>query len=107
MSEELLLKIKDALDITFKDDDYERKIIGIIGDGIPILRSLFGCKEETKIDWCQPGRERMLLKNYCLYELNNVGEKFENAYKHDIMKVRRKYEVEQWRRANLTATQME
>lgn len=36
MSEELILKIKDALDITFEDEDFDRKIVGIIEDGIPI-----------------------------------------------------------------------
>lgn len=94
MSEELILKIKDALDITFNDDDYERKIIGIIEDAIPILRSLFGMPDELEFDWTEPGQERMLLKNYCLYALNNATEQFKNNYRNDLIQMRIKYEVE-------------
>ena len=104
MSEELILKIKDALDITFEDDDVDRKVIGIIEDAIPILRSLFGCAKGDEIDWCKPGLERMLLKNYCLYELNNVSDKFNEAYRNEIMQVRSTYEVEQWKKANSITT---
>ena len=50
MSEELVLKIKDALDITFSDEDYDRKIVGIIEDAIPVLRSLFGVEDSEVID---------------------------------------------------------
>lgn len=104
MSEELILKIKDALDITFEDEDFDRKIVGIIEDGIPILRSLFGVEEGEEIDWTKPGQERMLLKNYCLYELNNVSEKFSENYRSEILAVRAKNEVKQWKKANSTDT---
>lgn len=104
MSEELILKIKDALDITFEDEDFDRKIVGIIEDGIPILRSLFGVEESEEIDWTKPSQERMLLKNYCLYELNNVSEKFAENYRSEILGVRAKNEVKQWKKANSTDT---
>ena len=104
MSEELILKIKDALDITFEDEDFDRKIVGIIEDGIPILRSLFGVEEGEEVDWTKPGQERMLLKNYCLYELNNVSEKFSENYRSEILAVRAKNEVKQWKKANSTDT---
>lgn len=104
MSEELILKIKDALDITFEDEDFDRKIVGIIEDGIPILRSLFGVEEGEEIDWTKPSQERMLLKNYCLYELNNVSEKFSENYRSEILAVRAKNEVKQWKKANSTDT---
>ena len=90
VNEELLKKIKDALDFTFDDEDTDRKIIGIIEDAIPILRSLFGTPDDEEIDWTIPSQERFLLKNYCLYELNH-------DYRNDILQVRRKYEVRQWR----------
>lgn len=93
MSEELILKIKDALDITFDDDDYDRKIVGIIEDAIPALRSLFGMPEDFDFDWTEPGQERSLLKNYCLYVLNNVKEMFLDNYRNDIIQMRIKYEV--------------
>lgn len=104
MSEELILKIKDALDITFEDEDFDRKIVGIIEDGIPILRSLFGVEEGEEIDWTKPSQERMLLKNYCLYELNNVSEKFSENYRSEILAVRAKNEVKQWKKDNSTDT---
>ncbi len=94
MSEELVLKIKDSLDITFEDDDYDRKIIGIIEDAIPVLRSLFGMPDDLEFDWTQPSQERSLLKNYCLYALNNVLEQFGDNYRKDIIPVRIKYQVE-------------
>ena len=70
VNEELLKKIKDALDFTFDDEE---------------------------IDWTIPSQERFLLKNYCLYELNHVSEQFNDNYRNDILQVRRKYEVRQWR----------
>lgn len=93
MSEELLRKIKDAIDITFDDDGQDRKVYGFIEDGIVILRSLIGANDSDEIDWTLPGRERMLLKNYCLYAINNMTEDFENSYQKDIMAARMKYEV--------------
>ena len=107
MSEELILKIKDALDITFEDEDFNRKIVGIIEDGILILRSLFGVDEGEEIDWTEPSPERKLLKNYCLYELNNVSEKFAENYRSEILAIRAKNEVKQWKKANLTDTMTE
>ena len=107
MSEELILKIKDALDITFKDEDYDRKIVGIIEDAIPVLRSLFGVEDSEVIDWTEPSTERMLLKNYCLYELNNVSDKFTENYRSEILSVRTRNEVAQWKRASSADTQME
>lgn len=94
MSEEVVLKIKDALDITFNDDDYNRKIIGIIEDAIQVLRSLFGMPDDLKFDWTVPGQERMLLKNYCLYALNNVTEQFQDNYRNELIQMRIKYEVQ-------------
>lgn len=94
MSEELVLKIKDALDITFEDEDFDRKIIGIIEDAIPILRSLFGMPNNLEFDWTMPGQERALLKNYCLYELNHVSEQFKENYRNDLIQMRIKYEVD-------------
>lgn len=93
MSEELILKIKDKLDITFNDDDYERKIIGIIEDAIPVLRSLFGMPDDLEFDWTEPGQERTLLKNYCLYDFNNVTEQFKDNYRNDLIQMRIKYET--------------
>lgn len=107
MSEELILKIKDALDITFEDEDFDRKIVGIIEDAIPVLRSLFGVEESEEINWTEPGMERMLLKNYCLYELNNVSDKFTTNYRSEILSVRQKNEVKQWKKANSTNTPAE
>ena len=107
MSEEIVLKIKDALDITFSDEDYDRKIVGIIEDAIPVLRSLFGVEDSEVIDWTEPSTERMLLKNYCLYELNNVSDKFTENYRSEILSVRARNEVAQWKRASLTDTQTE
>lgn len=95
MEKELLEKIKESLDITFEDNDFDKKIIGIIEDSIVVLSRLFGV-EEKEIDWTKPGAERKLLKNYCLYELNNVSEQFNDAYRADIMAVRQKYEVKGW-----------
>lgn len=104
MSEELLLKIKDAIDITFEDDDVERKIIGIIEDGIEVLRSIFGAGEDVEIDWTMPGFERMLLKNWCLYELNNVGDKFKENYRSEIIGMQIKYGEKEWKKANSIIT---
>lgn len=107
MEEELLEKIKNAIDITFDDEEYDQKVIGFIEDGIPFLRLRFGCKEDDEIDWCAPGDERMLLKNYCLYAINNMTSDFADAYRSEIINVRERYEVQQWKKENSTTTSTE
>ena len=104
MDKELISTIKNRIDITFEDKDVDSKVEGIIEDGIKYLCPLFGMPDEVDFDWTAPSEERAILKNYCLYELNNVGEHFLNNYRNDILRVRARYEVEEWKKANSITT---
>lgn len=104
MDRELLNKIKNRLDITFEDKDVDSKTEGIIEEGIQYLCPLFGMPDGFEFDWASPSEERALLKNYCLYELNNVGDQFVENYRNEILRVRARYEVEQWKKADSTTT---
>lgn len=104
MDEQLLRTIKNRIDITFDDEDIDDKVIGIIEDGIQYLRPLFGMPDGMDFDWNKPSEERAVLINYCLYELNNVSEHFITNYRNDIMRIRARYEVEQWKKADSTTT---
>ena len=48
VNEELLKKIKDALDFTFDDEDTDRKIRGIIEDEFPTMKKLTGLFQVRK-----------------------------------------------------------
>lgn len=86
---EHLPEIKRYLNITWNDDDTDRKLISIMEDGIIKLNHLLG----AEIDYFSPGMGRSLFKNYMLYAWNNCLNEFESAYKSDIYKIRHIYEV--------------
>ncbi|MCR5704966.1 MAG: hypothetical protein K6G85_10125 [Eubacterium sp.] len=93
ITEELVKYIKDFVDVNFQDASFDSKIRGMIEDGIVELRSYFGASEETEIDFSQPGKERMLLKNYVLYAINKMTDEFYRSYQREITSVRIKYET--------------
>lgn len=87
--EELFQLVKDKLKITWDDDDTNREIEVLIEDAEIILNSKLG----AKIDYLEPGQERRLFLNYCLYAYNDMEADFDNVYFNEIMQLRIKWEV--------------
>ena len=81
--------VKRHLHITWSDEDTDNKVIEIMCDAEVALNHKLG----ATVDYFQPGQERQLYKNYCLYAWNDCLEQFDAAYRAEILQVRHKYEV--------------
>lgn len=87
--------------ITWNDDDTDARITSIVENAVTHLHHKFGMPGEPSPGIFEnPGTERMLFENYCLYCWNDIPEEFEVNYKRDILTVRHKYEVEAARSEN-------
>lgn len=76
----LLADIKNYLDITWDDDATDRKISGIISNGINYLT----LKGGQGLDF-NGGLANQLLKDYVRYTRDSALDVFENNYKSMIM----------------------
>ena len=98
MNEEILKELKSRLDITWEDNITNNKLSNIIKNSIPKLNRLIGV--ET-INYTNKGFEEELdlLLNYCMYAWENKSELFKTNYIDDILSLRQKYEVEDYRQS--------
>lgn len=95
--EALLIKLKPKLSITWDDIDIEERLRTIIEDAEIALNHKLG----AKIDYSQPGQERTLFLNYCMYDWNNCLNEFDENYKKEIYQIRAKYEVKQYKQCEV------
>lgn len=93
MTEGLFEQVKQKLNITWEDEDTDKRITEIIESAIPDLIHTLGIAD-LGFDFSQYGPENTLLKAYCLYEYNHCLNEFEDNYATMIAKVRAKHEVE-------------
>lgn len=98
MNEEILVELKSRLDITWEDNITNKRLSNIIKNSIPKLNRLIGV--ET-IKYTSEGLEEELelLLNYCMYAWENKTELFKTNYIDDILSLRQKYEVEDYRQS--------
>lgn len=85
----LLIALKDKLNITWLEEETERKLERIVTSAQVTLNRKLG----ADIDYTQPGPEQELLLNYCMYSWNNCLNEFDNNYFNEIMQIRQHYEV--------------
>lgn len=85
----LLQELKDSLNITWDEEETNRKLKKIMNDAESILNWKLG----AKIDYSTPGQEHNLFLNYCMYAYNNCTNEFDDNYFNEIMQIRQKYEV--------------
>ena len=91
--DKLLQEVKDHLNITWDEEETNRKIERIIKDAIAILNWKLG----AEIDYSEEeGQEHNLLLDYCMYAYNQCTNEFDNNYFNEIMQIRQKYEVIQY-----------
>lgn len=85
----LLSDVRNYLDITWEDEEGDRKLFGIICRGKSYLNNL--CGEEQ--DYGMEGEARALLLDYCRYARNNMLEMFERNFLSQILSVQMQREV--------------
>lgn len=87
--------VKKVCRITWDDTETDERVTSIVENAVVFLHHKLGMPGEPSPGvFEQPGMERILFENYCLYTWNNVTEEFEMNYRRDILTVRHKYEVE-------------
>ena len=77
----LLSDVKNYLDITFEDDEYDKKLYGILCDGRKMLYDMCGNIQ----DYSKEGAERSLLFEYCRYGINKKLEYFKRNFKTELI----------------------
>ena len=85
----LLQDLKDKFNITWDEEDTERKLNMIIEDAKLTLNYKLG----YSIDYSKEGIEHSLFLNYCMYAYNNCINEFDDNYFNEIMQIRQMYEV--------------
>lgn len=88
----LLLKVKEKLKVTWQDESTDRRIAEMIEDAQVTLNHKLG----AEIDYSDPGMERNLFLNYCLYAWNDCVNEFDNNYINEIYQIRNKYKVKRY-----------
>lgn len=88
---ELIDDVKNYLDITWGDEDTDKKLNGIIERGKSYLKEISG--SSSALDFDSEGLSRSLLFDYCRYARSNALEVFEKNFISDLLKLRINQEV--------------
>lgn len=86
---ELLISLKNYLDITWEDDATDEKLRGIISRGMKYLNSVAG----AALDYSTEDKPRELLFDYCRYARSNALEDFQNNFLHELLTLQMRQEV--------------
>lgn len=96
MDKNLLQEVKDHINITWDEEETNRKLERMINDAISTLNWKLG----AKIEYSTEGQEHNLFLNYCMYAYNNCTNEFDDNYFNEIMQLRQKYEVLNYEQEN-------
>ena len=95
MTETLYEQVKRKLNITWEDEETDRRLKDIINAAIPDLLYKLGIADND-FDFSTAGAENTLFLAYCLYEWNHALNEWEDNYARMIARVRAKHEVAQY-----------
>lgn len=84
---EFLEEAKRVVDVTWSDDDTEKKISGYIEDGVEVLQNDVG----TSINFYEDSEAKALLKTYIRYAWNKSEEYFMENNIERLLKLEVKY----------------
>ncbi len=84
MTAEILGDVRNYLDITWQDDETDRKLTGILERGMKYLDHAAG----TEQDYTAEGLPRALLFDYCRYARNNALELFGVNFQAELISLR-------------------
>lgn len=86
---DLIVEVKDTLDITWRDPETDRKVRNIFKRAIGIIDRYAG----TEVDYEEDQFARELLMNLVRYIWDNDYENFSTNYRSDIIALRASYRV--------------
>lgn len=92
MNANLLEQVRRKLNITWSDEDTDKRLEDIINSAIPTLTHKLGITD-TSFDFSVQGAENTLFLAYCLYEWNHSTNEFDTNYANEIAQIRAKYDV--------------
>lgn len=92
----LIDQVKRKLDITWVDEDTDRRVSDIVDSVTPVLKHRLGITE-PEFDFSKAGLENMLFLALCLYEWNHSANEFWNNYADDIATCQALHEVANYR----------
>lgn len=92
----LIEQVKRKLNITWNDEDTEKRVNDIVASAAPIMRHKLGIADAS-FDFSIPGTENSLFKSYCLYEWNHAANEFDDNYSNEIGQCREMHEVEHFK----------
>lgn len=84
VTEVLLSDVRNYLDITFEDEETDRKLNGIIERGMAYLDKAAGADQDYETE----DLPKSLLLDYCRYARNNVLELFEQSFRSELLALR-------------------
>ena len=88
----LIDQVKRKLNITWVDEDTDRRVQDIMESASPILRHRLGIADQS-FSFEEPGFENMLFLTLCLYEWNHAANEFWNNYADDIANCQAMHDV--------------
>lgn len=77
----LLADVKNYLNISFTDEEYDKKLYDILCNGRKILNDMCGRDQ----DYSKEGVERSLLFDYCRYGINEKLEYFKGNFSAELI----------------------
>lgn len=92
---EFLEEAKIEVDVTWSDDDTEKKISGYIEEGVEVLQN----DVDTSINFYEDSEAKALLKTYIRYAWNKSEEYFIQNNVERILKLEVKYGKAQLRKS--------
>lgn len=88
----LIDQVKRKLDITWVDEDTDRRVVDIMESVTPVLKHKLGITE-PEFDFSKAGLENMLFLALCLYEWNHSANEFDANYANEIAQCQAIHEV--------------
>lgn len=85
----LLETVKNYLDITWVDEETDKKLIGIIKRGIKYINNIAG----AELDYIIEDKPQELLLDYARYVRSNALDEFQTNYLHELLSLRISEEV--------------
>lgn len=96
LPEGLLNDVRNYLDITWIDQEGDKKLSGIITRGIKYIDGIAG----KAMDYTIEDKPRELLFDYCRYVRSNALNEFQKNYLHELLTLQMIQEVEAYEQAN-------
>lgn len=92
---DVLVDVKNHLDITWNDANEDKKIQGFISSGMAYLDGKLGAKGDYRI----AGSPRTLLFEYVRYARDGAMDLFESNYRHLILAMQTERQVQDYGKA--------